>query len=221
MIPPVILSLDRYQFAAQSAASLAAQLPAPVVYDIGAGQGQMRAPVEAAGLAWRGFDLVPTSPQIRPWNLDEPCPESQPAAGLVLLLEVIEHLRNPGLGLKHVAATLLPQGRLIVSTPNPNWSRSRLHALRTGFPSCFTQADLDLNGHVFPVWPHILEKMLAEVGLGVEAYSTLDGRMQWPGRPLSLRYPLRLAHAAVNKWIERSDPTACGMSYAMIARKLA
>jgi len=174
MIPPVILSLDRYQFAAQSAASLAAQLPAPVVYDIGAGQGQMRAPVEAAGLAWRGFDLVPTSPQIRPWNLDEPCPESQPAAGLVLLLEVIEHLRNPGLGLKHVAATLLPQGRLIVSTPNPNWSRSRLHALRTGFPSCFTQADLDLNGHVFPVWPHILEKMLAEVGLGVEAYSTLD-----------------------------------------------
>ena len=219
MHTPTVLSLNRYQFAAQCVRDLKAVLPAPVVYDVGTGQAQMQAPVETAGLAWHGFDLLPSSAAIRKWNLDEPCPEPKPAAGLVLLLEVIEHLRNPGIGLRHVADSMLPDGRLVLTTPNPRWSRSRLNALRTGFPCCFTQGDLDLNGHVFPVWPHILQQLLIEAGLVVESYTTLDGRTAWPDQPFSLRYPVRLAHTIVNKWLERRDPTACGMSYALIARK--
>ena len=217
--PTQTLSLDRYAYGARCIQELKPSLPAPVVYDVGAGQGQMREPVEAAGLSWRGFDLVPSTPAIQPWNLDEPCPDRTPAAGLVLLLEVIEHLRNPGLGLRHLAEVLQPGGRLLVTTPNPCWSRSRMNALHTGFPSCFTQEDLDLNGHVFPVWPHILKQLLAEAGLVAEEYVTLDGATIWPRGPLTLRYPVRLLLAAANKWIERRDPGAAGMSYAMIARK--
>jgi hypothetical protein len=220
MSSPTVLSLDRYQYAALAARNLKEILPSTLVCDIGAGLAQMRGPIESVGLQWQGFDLIPSAASIRSWDLDTVCPEPCPQAGLVLLLEVLEHLRNPGLALRHVGAVMLPNARLVLTTPNPRWSRSRLNALRTGFPSCFTQDDLDLNGHVFPIWPHIMRKMLAEAGFEVEQYATLDGRTPWPDNPCSLNYPLRLAHAAVNKWIERRDPSSCGMSYAMIARKI-
>ena len=49
MHTPTVLSLNRYQFAAQCVRDLKAVLPAPVVYDVGTGQAQMQAPVETAG----------------------------------------------------------------------------------------------------------------------------------------------------------------------------
>jgi 2-polyprenyl-3-methyl-5-hydroxy-6-metoxy-1,4-benzoquinol methylase len=219
MQPSAILSLTRYEFATRRAPELKVTLPSPVVYDVGAGLGPMQAPVEAAGLAWQGFDLEPASAAVRAWNLDQPCPGAKPAAGLVLLLDVIEHLRNPGLALQHLSDTLLPGGCLLITTPNPRWSRSRLEAVRTGFLSCFTPEDLATNSHVFPVWPHILRQLLAEAGLVIEDYVALDGPTTWPPLSLSLRYPVRVAHAAANKWIEHRDPSACGMSYAVVARK--
>jgi SAM-dependent methyltransferase len=219
--PSAIVTLDRYAFTPGQVRELQPSLPAPVVYDVGAGLAPMRAPMEALGLAWHGFDLVPSAPGIRAWDLDHPCPAPGAAAGLALMLDVLEHLRNPGLGLRHVADVLLPGGCLLLTTPNPRWSRSRLEAVRTGFPSCFTPADLELNGHVFPAWPHIVERLLGEAGLRVETYVALDGRTAWPDHPFSFRFPFRAAHAAMNKWIERRDPTACGMSYALIARKAA
>jgi SAM-dependent methyltransferase len=214
-----IVSLTRYTFVPEAVRDLQPTLPAPVVYDLGAGEGPMRAPMAALGLAWHGFDGWPANAQIRHWNLDQPCPIPGADAGLVLLLDVLEHLRNPGLNLRHIADILLPGGCLLLTTPNPRWSRSRLEAVRTGFPSCFTPDDLALNGHVFPAWPHIVERLLADTGLQLERYVALDGRTPWPDRPFSLRYPVRLAHAAANKLLEWRDPTACGMSYAMVARK--
>jgi SAM-dependent methyltransferase len=220
-MPPLsaILSLDRYAFTPEQVRALHASLPGPIVYDVGAGEAPLRIPVEQLGLEWRGFDLAPAAPDIRAWDLDHPCPISGQAAGLVLLLDVLEHLRNPGLGLRNVADVLLPGGCLLLTTPNPRWSRSRLEAVRTGFPSCFTPDDLALNGHVFPAWPHIVERLLADAGLLVETYIALDGRTAWPQPSFSLRYPVRVVHAAINRWIERRDPTACGMSYALVARK--
>jgi 2-polyprenyl-3-methyl-5-hydroxy-6-metoxy-1,4-benzoquinol methylase len=122
---PTVLSLSRYEFAAQSAQELKPALPSPVVYDVGAGQGQMRTPIQALELDWQGFDAFPASDSVKRWDLDDQCPAKNPEAGLVLLLEVIEHLRNPGISLRHVAAALLPGGRLLVTTPNPRWSCDR------------------------------------------------------------------------------------------------
>ena len=105
-----------------------------------------------------------------------------------------------------------------MTMPNPRWSRSRIHALIYGNPACFTQSDLDINGHVFTPWPHILMRMLSDTGFDVQDYVTLDGKTGWPGRPISLRYPLRVFHALCNMLIERLDATACGMSYGLVAR---
>jgi len=178
----------------------------------------MKEPIERAGCSWHGFDLVPTSIEVLAWNLANPCPVQTPRPGVVLLLDVIEHLVNPGLALTHIAQLLPPGGRLVMTMPNPRWSRSRLHALLYGNPACFTQSDLDLNGHVFTPWPHIMIRMLHDAGFEVEEYVTLDGRYGLPGRPFSLRYPIRLAHALVLMLLERLDPSACGMSYGLVAR---
>jgi SAM-dependent methyltransferase len=212
MILTATLSDSRYEYATRAAQRF--WQPGALVLDIGAGDGRMKPLLESAGYNWMGFDLRPSG-EIAAWDLNFPCPQNL-SANLVILLDVIEHLLNPGIALSHISKVMAPNGRLIITTPNPRWSRSRFYALSTGFLACFTQSDLDLNGHVFPVWPHILCKILRDSGLEVIEYSTLDGRTTWP-RGLSLRYPVRCLVAAANKAVERIDPTACGMSFAVIA----
>ncbi len=53
----------------------------------------------------------------------------------------------------------------------------------------------------------------------VDRYVTLDGPTVWPGPPYNLHYPMRCALALLNRVIERYDPTACGMSYGIVAQK--
>lgn len=178
----------------------------------------MKPQVEALGCHWHGLDRTPSSSFIATWDLTDPCPIDGAGAGVVLLLDVIEHLVNPGLALTNIARVLRPGGRLILTAPNPRWSRSRIHAVLHGYPTCFSRSDLDENGHVFTPWPHVLVKMLRDAGLELEEYVTLDGRTGWPGTPITYRYPLRLNHALGCALIERLDPSACGMSYGMVAR---
>ncbi len=216
---PETLKESRYEFAALVVRDLIDSLPGRIAFDVGAGACVMRKPIVDSGLQWEGFDISPQSTDVKRWDLDYPAPDGCKKAAVVLLLDVMEHLLNPGLGLQHVAEVMLPNGRLILTTPNPRWGRSRLHAVGTGFLGCFTQNDLDVNGHVFPLWPHVLEYMLSRTGFVVERYCTLDGWTTWPRGPITVRYPLRVGHALLNKIIELGDPTACGMSYGVVARK--
>lgn len=213
------LSLSRYDWTRQCLHELLPLAPSSIVSDIGAGGGEMRSLTEASGGKWQGFDLCPQCPEIHCWDLDRPAPGECQPAGMILLLDVLEHLNNPWLAVRHLADTLLPGGFLILTTPNPRWSRSRYYALAKGNLACFTQSDLDLNHHVFTPWPHIVEKLLFESGFTLENYVTLDGHTSWPGSPYNLRYPLRCAFALLNMAIERRDSTACGMSYGIVARK--
>lgn len=213
------LAESRFEWAEQCVASLLARAPSHRVADIGAGEGKMRAAVERYGASWQGFDLAPAAPGVIQWDLDEPAPARADRPGIVLLLEVVEHLRNPWRAMQNVADLLAPGGYLVLTTPNPRWSRSRMYALAQGVPACFTEDDLRVNHHVFTPWPHILARLLGDVGLTVEDYVTIDGRTQWPAGPWTLRYPIRAALAAANKLVERRDPTACGMTYGIVARR--
>ncbi len=210
---------SRYDWTARILTSLVAASPSKHVWDIGAGDGRMKPRIEAAGGIYHGLDLVPSNPQIQRWNLDEPpvCPNG-PVGGAILL-DVIEHCNNPGRALHHIAEALLPQGFLVVTMPNPRWSRSRLFALLSGQLCCFTQSDLDLNHHVFTTWPHIVEYLLRDAGFSIEYYATLEGKREWPEWSPDLHFPVRMVVAAAMKGIERRDPGACGMSFGVIARK--
>jgi hypothetical protein len=214
------LNVSRYEFAEDIAREYISRLTSKNAFDIGASGDRIRGAILALGLNWYGFDLKPTSPDVRQWDLDERCPDTGASPGIVFMLDVIEHLYNPGLGIAHVAEIMKPGALLVITTPNPRWSRSRLHALMTGFLTCFTQNDLDGNHHVFTPWPHIIEHLLVSRGFSIERYVTIDGRYDWPEFSFSLRYPLRGIHAALNKFIEWRDPSACGMSYAVVARRI-
>lgn len=219
--PHANLAISRYEWACQCLHELLPAAPSAIVNDIGAGGGEMRSLTEAATGKWQGFDLFPQLPEIQHWNLDQPAPVESQSAGIILLLDVLEHLNNPWLAIQHLAETLLPGGFLILSTPNPRWSRSRLHSLAEGNLACFTQLDLDLNHHVFTPWPHIVEKLLHDADFSIKSYVTLDGPTKWPSHPYNFRYPLRCASALLNMAIERHDSTACGMSYGIVAHKSA
>lgn len=216
---PTLSPSNRYEFVAKTLEILGSAAPGSVVYDIGAGDGRMRAAVEREGLKWCGFDGFAEAPGVQRWNLDEACPQTEQRADLILLMDVIEHLRNPGIALEHIAAITKVGGRLVVTTPNPRWSRSRWHALQTGYLTCFTEDDLRLNSHVFPVWPHVMERLLDEAGFAVEDYVVIDGKTLWPPGPVRWNYPLRLLRAFCNKLVELYDPSAAGMSYAVVARR--
>ncbi|HVE77892.1 MAG TPA: methyltransferase domain-containing protein [Gemmatimonadaceae bacterium] len=213
------LDVDRYRWAEACLRELRPTVPRPVVSDVGCGDATMRPHAERLGWRWQGFDLAPRDGAVRRWDVDQPAPPHAERAGLALMLEVLEHLGNPWRAMAHVADHLLPGGCLVLTTPNPRWSRSRMAALASGVPTCFTQRDLDVNGHVFAVWPHVLERLLLDVGLGLERYVTLEGRAPLPRGPLDHRYPVRFGLWLALRAIERRDPTACGMAYGVIARK--
>jgi hypothetical protein len=211
------LDLSRYGFAEDVAKRISRPFRSNTIFDVGAGDGAMRVPLEAAGFKWLGFDIVPQNAIVH-WDLRFRCPVQDVAPDLVLWLDVIEHLTDPGIALDHIVEIMSAGAALLITTPNPRWSRSRLWALQTGYPICFTQSDLDLNGHVFPVWPHVLERMLAVRGFEIAEYVTLDGVTTWPDAPYSARYPVRCAVAAMMMLLERRDPSACGMSYGLVAK---
>lgn len=89
------LPYSRYEWAEQCLHRLLPTSPSSLVNDIGAGDGKMRSLVESAGGHWQGFDLLPKLPQIDAWNLDHATPSTAQSAGIILLLDVLEHLNNP------------------------------------------------------------------------------------------------------------------------------
>ena len=207
------LDLNRYEFVQRFISARPAQTPDAVVFDIGAGAFPMRDVIEAAGYGLRGFDLVPRHAEISRWDVTEPF-ASPERADIVLLMDVIEHTFNPGLALANIRAVLKPGGTLVMTMPNPRWSRARTLHLFTGYIAAFTEHDLVVNHHVFPTWPHVIAKMCDDAGLSLESYATLDGK---EGEGFSLS-PFRWVELGVRKLIESFDKTACGMSYVLVLR---
>jgi len=172
-------------------------------------------------VSYQGFDLLPRNEQSRSWDISKPFPYQEPGPQLVTMLEVVEHLNNPWISLKNIAELIAPGGHLILSTPNPGWSTSRLALLFGGYLTCFTPADLELNHHVFTAWPHIMENLLAEHGFSVIEYSTLEGSTRiFDENSKWLRVIWQLPARLLKKLIEYRDPSAKGMSYGIVAKRI-
>lgn len=220
LLPNGFSENDRYKFALDylTTAFLAVDKKCHV-YDVGAGDGRMQMPILSMGCEWSGFDLIPKTEYIKYWNIDDTFDGSN-NADILIMLDVLEHCSNPARALKHVAQVIRKGGRLLLTVPNPRWSKSRLHALLNGYPTCFTQADLNDNGHVFTPWPHIVKNMLQEAGFVLENYITIDGKTSLPTISRFIRAPHTLLSRLFCMYVERKDPSACGFSYAMVARKM-
>lgn len=216
------LSVNRFQWATQKVKDLLGWQPNAVYYDVGAGENQLVKDIDPHKANSKSFDLFPKSNEVELWDIEQAFPYPYPQANIITFLEVVEHLNNPWMCLKNIAATISPGGHLILTTPNPGWSSSRISLLMKGYLTCFTQSDLDLNHHVFTAWPHIVEKLLADNQLEIVEYVTLDGKTKIFDSNLKLtsavlQIPVRL----IKKIIEHTNPAAVGMSYGIVARKIA
>ncbi len=215
--PEAALAEDRYAFVRQYLGRLPPPHGKGVLFDVGAGSLPMRNDVEQAGYEWFGFDLYPTSPEIAQWDINTPFAGDR-RANVVLLMDVLEHTYNPGMAMRNIAAVLKPEGRLVMTMPNPRWSRARTMHLYSGYVACFTQHDLDVNHHVFTTWPHIVLKLVRDCGLRLEHYVTLD-RDEIKAKRLSPKSAILAVEALVRRAIEARDPAARGMSYAFVVRR--
>jgi SAM-dependent methyltransferase len=216
LCPDAALSEDRYTFVRQYLARTPAPATGGVVFDVGAGEAEMKSHAEAAGYKWFGFDLHPMLPSIAQWDMNLPFVDDR-RADIVLLMDVIEHTFNPGFAMQNVANLLKSDGRLVITMPNPRWSRARTLNLVSGFSACFTPHDLDVNHHVFATWPHIVLRLISDCGLELERYVTLD-RHEIGAKPIGLMSLVRAVEWLVRWGIELHDPSARGMSYALVVR---
>jgi hypothetical protein len=122
--------------------------------------------------------------------------------------------------MRNIVSSMNPGAVLLLTVPNPHWSRARTLHLFTGELACFTQADLDVNHHVFAPLVHVMEKLVADHGLRIESYVTLDGKeAEWPKARLSLGFLAGIFESLFRKAIEAGDTSARGMSYALVLRR--
>jgi SAM-dependent methyltransferase len=215
------LALDsRFSWALETIEQLKRESPSlKNVFDIGSGNELMRVGVEALGMNYFSFDLCPPNEQVREWDIENPFPYAE-TADIIIFLEVIEHLNNPWLSMRNIYNVLNDQGHIIISTPNPGWSGSRLYLLGKGYLGFFTESDLKLNHHVFIAWPHIVQYLLMDTGFSdikLKQLGKSTGLFAYPF--LGLKTPLRIGYRLLKKFIEAFDKNAIGAMYGVLAKK--
>lgn len=215
------LDLDsRFRWAARAVDELRSDNPLiRDVFDIGSGNEILAESIKRTGLDYKSFDIAPATETVRQWNIEEPFPYSD-RADVVVLLEVVDHLNNPWLGLRNVAEVLRPGGHLILSTPNPSWSGSRLTLLGRGVLAMFTDDDLVINHHVFTPWRHVIHRLLADSSFSSITFTQLGKKTNLFATPFwGIKLPLRIAFRLVKIFLETRDPEAVGALYGVIAQK--
>jgi SAM-dependent methyltransferase len=134
---PAYFRLHRYRFRAL----LGALPPAPArILEVGTTPGQFTEILCRAGYEVAGVDLFPEQRtelwqrlgvEVRLCNIDEqPLPYADASFDAVVFSEVIEHLMSaPIAALREMARVLRPGGRLVLTTPNQFYVKSRLRTL--------------------------------------------------------------------------------------------
>jgi len=205
---------NRAEFAHAMIDKYNGQVPNNIVSDIGAGYGHMQQKVEAIGGIWQPFDYVKKMDYSIIWDLNNPAPVNFSKAGLVIFLEVLEHLANPLLGIQNIANHMEKEGVLILTTPNPQSSKNRLNLLLKGTLYAFQKKHLEEH-HVFTPWEHVVRHFLESVGFEILEYAIVDTAYQ-NRKVTSIKDALKFY---MEKLIEYRNHKAKGMSFGIVAIK--
>jgi len=158
-------------------------LPKGKVLDLGCGDGDY-----AKRLKNLGFDVVAGDIDIARFryrneiefkhcDITKEMPFPDGYFDYVLLMEVVEHLRNPYVVMPEINRIIKTNGSLVISTPNILNLKSRLRFLFEGAYEYFREPPLDqvknpreviFNLHLVPYRYHELEYLLSATGFKVE-----------------------------------------------------
>ncbi len=104
--------------------------PAAKIVEGGIGAGGNLMYWRSQGYEVHGLDIMPESivhakqrglPNVFEHDLHNPWPVSKNSAEAVVLLDVLEHLRDPVIALQHAADTLTGDGKIIFTVPAHPW----------------------------------------------------------------------------------------------------
>lgn len=187
-------------------------VPSNVLSDIGAGWGWLEPHCISNNLVWQPFDNVRKISGSIMWDLNQSYPCEAKQAGMAVFLEVLEHLPNPLMAIQNISEHLLPGAIVIMSVPNPSWSRNRLHLLAKGTLYAFQKKHL-IEHHVFTPWRHIVEFYFEQSGFEVIEYHAIQ---QVDTKSQGIKeFILR----QIQYIIEKRDPKSIGLSYGLVLRK--
>lgn len=210
----IISYTNRAEFANEMIDKYYGQVPNNFVSDIGAGFGHMRQKIESIGCFWQPFDCIKKMESSIIWDLNNAAPANTAKAGMVVFLEVLEHLGNPLLGIQNIANHIEKGGILILTTPNPQSSKNRLNLLLKGTLYAFQKKHLEEH-HVFTPWEHVVRFFLESAGFEILEYAIVDTAYQ-NRKVTSIKDALKFY---LEKLIESRNDKCKGMSYGIVAIK--
>jgi 2-polyprenyl-3-methyl-5-hydroxy-6-metoxy-1,4-benzoquinol methylase len=142
-------------------------------------------------------------------DLNEPLPFSDGSFDFVVMLEVIEHVVRAEAALAEVARVLSPGGRLLLTTPNHAFYKSRLRMLK-GRP-------LGMEGdHVRFFVKAQLESLLAAKGFQVAARNSSGHLPLMDGRWVRKLAGRKRVLCRVPEWLEPS----CAINFVWLAERV-
>ena len=184
------------------------------VLDVPCGTGLLAVALSARGCGVRGLDLDP-GPARRAGvdaseaDMEAALPVASGAFDVVTCLEGIEHVEHQAELLRELARALVPDGVLVLSTPNVLGYPSRASLARKGYARFFRPlppggATPFEHAHRHPIDVIRLEHLLREAGFAIEAY---DGDAGPDGATASIarRLRRRLAVRALRAHNPRAD----------------
>jgi len=206
--------INRGEFANEMLDKFYKNSPNHIISDIGAGFGHMKTKIDNLNAVWQPFDYFQKMDETIIWNLNNPHPTKSKKAGVVLFLEVLEHLDNPFLGIQNIAAHMEKEGYLILTVPNPQFSKNVLNLFLKGTLYAFQKKHIKEN-HVFTPWEHIVRSFLERNGFEILEYGTVDTAYR-KRKTKSIKDWIKLK---IENFIEYRNPKAVGMSYGLVAIK--
>ncbi|MCQ8103099.1 class I SAM-dependent methyltransferase [Methylomonas sp. SURF-2] len=82
----------------------------------------------------------------------------------VIAVEIIEHLENPRHLIREIYDSLVPGGKVLITTPNIDNPVSLAFYVRFGWFQWFSDENYNNEGHITPVSQHWMNKFLLEAG---------------------------------------------------------
>lgn len=154
-------------------------LPRGKILDLGCGDGDYARGLKALGFSVIAGDIdaqrfkYKNEIEFKHCDITKEMPFPEDHFDYLLLMEVVEHLRNPYLVMPEINRIIKDKGALILSTPNILNLKSRMRYLFEGAYEYFREPPLDqaknpkeviFNLHLFPYRYQELEYLLATSG---------------------------------------------------------